>query len=128
MNHSTHYPSYNVLKEQDEWDPHTRRIVLSRLIGGQEIQLQLVTSDELRTLRAVCELLVDDDRPEVLDYVLYHIDRSLINPAGEGQRKPGVPPAAELIRTGLRSMDLWAANRHGCHFKKHGARASQASA
>ena len=47
-----------------------------------------------------------------MGYVLSHIDDRLKDPVGEGQRKEGVPPEAELIRRGLVALDAVARQRH----------------
>ncbi|UJF33085.1 gluconate 2-dehydrogenase subunit 3 family protein [Paenibacillus hexagrammi] len=103
MKVNTHYPSYNVMNEIEHWDPHTQSIVQSRLIREHEYRFLTLTEAEI--LRAWCALLVDDDRGEIIQYVLCHIDESLSSHKGEGQRKPGTPVASILLREGLKAID-----------------------
>ncbi|MFD0696538.1 gluconate 2-dehydrogenase subunit 3 family protein [Paenibacillus sp. GCM10027628] len=103
MNKHTHYPSYDVMEEQDAWDAHTRSIVNARLL--HEHKYHFLSSVEAECLRAWCSLLMNDDRGEIIQYVLSHIDESLARNKGEGQRKKGVPPAKVLLREGLKAID-----------------------
>jgi hypothetical protein len=102
MKRLTRYPSYNVMNEQQEWDDHTRKILNSRLqTSGDHTYLTVV---EAEMLRAWCSLLMDDDRPEIIQFVLDHIDQSLTS-GEESQRKPGIPPAQVLVRQGLKALE-----------------------
>lgn len=103
MNKHTHYPSYNVMEEQDAWDAHTRSIVNARLL--LEHKYHFLSLVEAECLRAWCSLLMNDDRGEIIQYVLSHIDESVAGNKGEGQRKKGVPPARVLLREGLKAID-----------------------
>ncbi|TVY11136.1 gluconate 2-dehydrogenase subunit 3 family protein [Paenibacillus cremeus] len=103
MPKETHYPSFNVMNEQDEWDDHTQSIVTSRL--EMKNSFKFLTPAETELLRRVCSLLVDDERPEVLDFIVDHIDQTLHQSPGESQRKVGVPQAPELVRSGLAAME-----------------------
>lgn len=102
---SSKYPLYDVLSEQEEWDPHTRSIVTSRLDGVTAYES--LTLMEAEMLRAICSVLAGDDRANIIQFVLRHIDRSLSGPAGESERKPSVPKAADLLRSGLKRLDQW---------------------
>lgn len=102
MERKTRYPSYDVMEQKFEWDGHTRRIVETRLhTSGKHAFLTLV---EAETLRALCALLIDDDRPDVLQYILDHIDHTL-HTGTESERKDGSPPIAQLMRKGLETLD-----------------------
>lgn len=114
MGKQSRYPSFHVMKEQENWDEHTRSIVSSRLESGEEYQF--LTSAEAETVRRICSLLVNDPSPEVLDFVVGHIDRSLYRSPGEGQRKAGVPQAPDLIRTGLKAIEQGARSEYGRSF------------
>lgn len=109
------YPSFNVLDERDAWDEHTRSIVLSRL---EPSPLRFLTAEEEAIAGRICALLVDDDTPEVIRYVVSHIDRTLRESPGEGQRKAGVPEAKALIRSGLKAAERWAKAEYGLSFAK----------
>lgn len=99
------YPGYNVLDLQDEWDPHTREIVNRRL---GPFTFKLLSPWEQAMIKAVAEHLICDGREEILEWVAFHVDEQLAKPFGEAQRKPGVPPQKELVRRGLKALDLWA--------------------
>jgi hypothetical protein len=109
MSTRSHYPDYDVLRERDHWDDHTRRIVLARLV--RERGYAFFGPEEAECVRAVCARLVDDTRADILQFVVGHLDETLHRPVGEGQRKPGVPPAAELVREGLKRLNTAALDR-----------------
>jgi hypothetical protein len=99
----THYPTYDVLSQQEHWDEHTRAIVLSRTSREREYQILELT--EAETLRALCVVLIDDERAEIIQYVLCHMDESLASATGEGERKVGVPKAEQLLREGMQVLE-----------------------
>ncbi|TDF99480.1 gluconate 2-dehydrogenase subunit 3 family protein [Paenibacillus piri] len=99
----SHYPSFEVMNEQDEWDDHTQTIVTSRL--KPNINLQFLTSKEAELVKRISSLFVNDQTPEVLDFVVGHIDQTLYQSPGESQRKADVPKAPELIRAGLQAIE-----------------------
>ncbi|ULL19376.1 gluconate 2-dehydrogenase subunit 3 family protein [Paenibacillus sp. H1-7] len=102
MNKDTYYPTYDVMAAQHEWDPHTRAIVNERLhTGGDYLSLTVV---EAETLRIWCSLLMDDDRGEIIQYVIEHLDRSLSSGV-ESERKQGLPPSSVLVKSGLEALD-----------------------
>ncbi|MBP1964867.1 gluconate 2-dehydrogenase subunit 3 family protein [Paenibacillus aceris] len=103
MTTHSHYPTFNVMDEQNEWDAHTRNVVNARLI--RENTYQYLTHVEAETLRAWCGLLMDDHRGDIIQYILCHIDEVLSEDKGEGQRKVNVPPARILLRQGLKAID-----------------------
>ncbi|NEW09556.1 gluconate 2-dehydrogenase subunit 3 family protein [Paenibacillus sp. SYP-B3998] len=110
MEKHTHYPTYDVMTEQNAWDTHTRSLVQARTI--REHPYRFFNSVETECLRAYCSLLMDDRRGEIIQYILSHIDLSVSGNKGEGQRKIGVPPAKVLLRNGLKAIDEsgWMAN------------------
>lgn len=114
MSYSSHYPGYDVLEEKHEWDDHTRGIVLNRL--NTEHEYQFLEIIEIETLQALCAVLLDDSRAEIVQYILKDIDHTLSSTAGEGQRKPGVPPQAQLVRQGLKDMNEWSLIHHKKYF------------
>lgn len=109
----TRYPVYDVMSQRDEWDEHTRRIVLDRL--HTDGSYAFLTPIEAETLRAWCCRLVDDDRLEMIQFVLDHIDTKL-NSGQESQRKPGEPPAPVLVRSGLQALDSACQSLHTKRF------------
>ncbi len=106
MDKKSHYPSFDIMDQQEHWDDHTQGIVVSRLI--REFKYQYLTIVEAEMLRAICSILVDDDDPAIIQYVLCHIDQVLGQPIGEGERKSGVPRAKDLIREGLHALNVYA--------------------
>ncbi|GFZ94363.1 hypothetical protein GCM10008018_45870 [Paenibacillus marchantiophytorum] len=100
---NTYYPTYNVMDEQKEWDPHTRSIVAARLIREQSYGF--LTNVEAETLRTWCGLLMDDHRGDIIQYILSHMDQALTDNKGEGQRKRDTPPIRHLLRQGLKGID-----------------------
>jgi hypothetical protein len=99
----THYPAYDVLANQEEWDAHTKEIVLARL--GPFPKPQFFRPGEEALVRVIAAHLVYDERQEILDFVVYHFDRSLAADRGEGQRSPNSPPAKDLVRWGLKALE-----------------------
>lgn len=95
----THYPGYNVLKEKDEWDPHTREIVLKRL--GPFPAPEFLREDEVEMVKTIAGHLVYDNREEIIAFVVHNLDQKLASDIGEDQRKPGTPKEKDLIRWGL---------------------------
>lgn len=99
MSKRSHYPEYDVLTQREHWDEHTRQIVVARTI--RERDYSFLELEEAELLRAICAQLIDDHRAEVIQFVIGHIDETLHQQVGEGQRKPGVPAESELVRGGL---------------------------
>lgn len=104
MAKKSHYPEYDVLEQREHWDDHTRKIVLARMV--RERELSFLELEEAEIVRAVCARLLDDPRAEIIQYVIGHIDETLHRRRGEGQRKPGVPEEAVLVRDGLKRLNL----------------------
>lgn len=104
LDQTTRYPNYDVMNEQLAWDDHTRSIVTARLHRTQPLCVFLTTMEE-ETLRSWCALLVDDNRGELIQYIIAHIDETLSSAKGEGQRQPHTPPAPILVRRGLHAVN-----------------------
>lgn len=114
MSGQSRYPSFDVMDERDAWDAHTRSIVFSRLEAPGS--LRFLTAEEAALVKRICALLMDDETPGTLQYVVGHIDQTLHASPGEGQRKTGVPEAKALVRSGLQAMERWAEAEHGRPF------------
>lgn len=108
---ATHYPDYDVMREEDAWDDHTQEIVRKRL--GPHPPLRFLAHGEAETLTALAAALVDDVRGEIIAYVISEIDHGLAAGIGESQRKPGVPPQADLLRRGLAAIEEEARRSYG---------------
>lgn len=109
----SHYGDFDVMAERDHWDPHTRKIVASRL---EPQNWQVLTLPETVALHRICSLLLDDTRDSVLTYVVHHFDDLLASDIGEAQRKKGTPKASLLIRHGLKALDHHCTRQHGSLF------------
>lgn len=110
----THYPNYDVLREQEHWDEHTREIVVKRF--DRPVTFQKLTGEEVDRIRALAALFVDDNRSKLLDYVVQHFDAKLSSDSGEDQRKAGTPPQKVLIRDGLAALEALAQSEYGIAF------------
>lgn len=123
MTKRSHYPSYDVMKLQEDWDDHTRSIVTARLIREHDYLFLKLSEAEL--LRAACAVLVDDHRGEIIQYVLSHLDEKLHQALGEGQRKRNVPEERRLIREGAKALDRSAYQLHGKPYQQIGEEAQR---
>ncbi|SHJ93284.1 gluconate 2-dehydrogenase subunit 3 family protein [Desulforamulus aeronauticus] len=110
----TRYPSYDVLREQEHWDEHTREIVLKRL--GPFDQHKFLEDHEAALVFGIARHIVYDHRKEILDYVVHHLDQSLSSAAGEDQRKVDTPEQRSLVRDGLRAIDKLSQKQYGAPF------------
>ena len=102
MAKKTRYPSFQVMDEHEEWDTHTQTIVSNRLLASEP--RTVLDTDELQFLQLVCSALVDDDRGDVMTYVIAHVGQSLQSSTGEGQRKYGIPEQKKLILDGIQYL------------------------
>jgi len=114
MTKTSHYPTYDVMEHEEAWDPHTQSIVKARLV--QQGKYRFLDMKEVELLRAWCSRLMDDDRAEIIGFVLEHIDSTLTQNKGESQRDPNVPEARDLVRRGLHDIDALAESLHGMLF------------
>lgn len=105
-----HYPNFDVLAEKDHWDKFSRAVVLERLKPSQP---SFLNATEVRTLRTVVENLLYESREDVLNFVVFHVDRQLASPIGESERKADVPPQGDLLRRGLNALDAFATTNSG---------------
>lgn len=114
LNTITHYPDYDVLKHLDEWDSHTKEIVRRRMGPFKE---QAFFSDwEVRLLMAVISNLVYDNRQEIAEWIIYHLDQKMTSEIGESERKKGIPPEKVFVREGLNAIDHVARLRYHKNF------------
>lgn len=120
MTEKTHYPDYDLLSQKEEWDAHTREIVLKRL--GPFPRLKYLDDYEEAMIRAISQHLVYDDREEIIGWLVYHLDQQLRNEYGESQRKPETPPMPILIRQGLKAIDQVAQSLYSQEFLSIGVK------
>jgi hypothetical protein len=98
----------------DEWDAHSKEIVDKRL--GPFPNPKLLNQIEARTVRIIASHLIYDNRDQVLDYIVHHVDNKLTTETGESQRKVDTPKEQDLIRNGLKALDLLAQDLHQLPF------------
>jgi len=110
----TRYPGYDILNAKDEWDPHTREIVLSRL--GPFPEPEFLTTDESDLFKVIAGHLVDDHRDDILAYLVWQLDQKLAANLGQDQRKPEEPEQRNLIRWGLGYIDQLALAEYQADF------------
>lgn len=116
LERKTHYPNYDVLALQDEWDDITREIVLKRL--GPFPKSTFLTKDEQELILIISQHILYDDREEILQWVLHHCEQQLQSNIGEGERKPDTPPERDLIKNGLKAIHKLSIKMHGKEFTK----------
>lgn len=109
----THYPHYDVMQEKAHWDDHTQAIVQQRLNAPHSLS---VTREEVELLRAMAALLVDDNRSQILDFVIQHICAKLSSDSGEDQRQANTPQQDQLIKGGLQALQALSQTEHGESF------------
>ena len=100
----SHYPQFDVLDSSEEWDEHTRSIVLQRLETPSP--LKFLSATESVQLSSIFEVLLDEARPEIIEFVVGWYDSQLASDIGEGDREDANPPEAELVRSGLRALEV----------------------
>lgn len=110
----TRYPSYDILREKDHWDEHTREIVLKRL--GPFPKNKFLEEQETKMISAIAQHIIYDERKEILDYIIYHLDSILSSSIGENQRKVGTPEQKILVREGLKAIEKVAKKQYGASF------------
>lgn len=99
----TRYPGYDLLKEKEHWDEHTREIVCKRL--GPFLPFKFLQKKEAEEILSLARHIVYDERREILDYIIHELDEKLGLPFGEDQRKLGTPDGKMLIRQGLKLLN-----------------------
>lgn len=112
----TRYPGFDILSQKKEWDPHTREIVLKRL--GPFPELQFLSEQEADMVRVITKHLVYEERDEIIDFVIHHLDQKLNSNIGESQRSPQAPAAKDLIRWGLAALNQVALDHYDEAFVK----------
>ncbi|TLS51245.1 hypothetical protein FE782_16065 [Paenibacillus antri] len=111
---ATRYEDYNVMDQQEHWDDHTRSIVERRL--ELESRLQVFHPEKAACMQAICACIVDDYRPEIIGFIVQHIDQTLHQTIGESDRKVNVPEAKPLILAGLTAVEQTAILKRGKAF------------
>lgn len=110
---ATYYPNFNVLDEQKAWDEYSRSVVLKRLKPPEPTFLM---EHEIDMLRAAVANLIYENRPDIIDFIVSHIDNQLASPIGESDRKVGVPAQDALVRKGLAALNATAQSVGGATF------------
>jgi len=111
------YPGYDVLRQQDHWDPATRAVILNRLRNVPP--LRFFSRDESELLQAIVDrLLPQDDRPtEERVPIVPWIDDHLHKRIGNGYRFEDMPPEGVAWRMALTGVDQTARIRFGKRFR-----------
>ncbi len=109
-----HYPNYDVMREVEAWDDHTREIVRKRL--DPPPTLKFLHGDEAEILGTIVTTLTDEDRFDIIGYIVSEVDGRLASAIGEGQRKAEAPPEADLVRRGLAAIEAVAQGDYGSGF------------
>jgi hypothetical protein len=112
----SHYPNFDVMREAEHWDPHTREIVTDRLAPETFSPHRFLTEHEGDTLLRLSAIMLDDERSPVLTYVVYHFDATLHADIGQAQRKKGVPKRSVVVRDGLAWLDAYCSDLFGGPF------------
>lgn len=114
MEYQSHYPDFDLLNDINEWDEHTREIVIKRL--GPFGPYKFFNADEAKIIKSITQVLIADDREAILNYIITHYDQLLVSPIGEGQRALNVPTKDLLVRQGLQSLQYYCRNKFGKDF------------
>jgi len=112
----SHYPNFDVMREAEHWDPHTREIVTNRLAPDTLSSLRFLSEHEGDTLFRLCAIMLDDERSSILSYVVHHFDSTLRADIGQAQRKTGVPKKSVVVRKGLAWLDAYCSGLYGASF------------
>lgn len=107
----SHYPDFDVLDAQEEWDEHTKNVVLKRL--EKPTEHRFFNAYEVGILESLGMTMLDDDRNEILRYIVAWYDNKLTSSVGEGEREANIPPEGELLQAGLKALDTAALVLYG---------------
>ena len=110
------YPGYDVMSKRGgpSWNDATRRVIDARL--RVPLEPTFFTSEEWRTLQAVCEaILPQDDDPEPAPLAAY-VDQKMAQNHTDGFRHGALPRQGEAWRRGLAALDAEAQSAHGATF------------
>lgn len=114
MSKKIHYPSYYVI-DKKERGKRKKEAILSLLTRRQ--RWGFLSPDEGDTLLALCTLIVGDGREELLSYIVFHIDQTLMESIGETERRQYVPKEKRLISNGLKIIEKLAQRQFGKKFQ-----------
>ena len=104
------YPDYDVLKNAENWDHATRKVVTSRL--ERSGPLRFFTAEEEPTLRALCDVTTaQDTEPRVP--VAEMVDEKLASGKLDGYRYANMPRDPDTWRLVLRGLNETARDRYG---------------
>ncbi len=100
-----HYPGWEVLKEQDHWDPATRRLVLDRVYNIPRIHF--FSPQEVQILQAAVDAVMpqDDRAPERRVPIVAYIDESLYKGETPGYRYEDMPEDRTAWHWGLQGIE-----------------------
>jgi len=99
---NSRYSTWNVMDAREEWDDHTRDVILQRMQDPEPPRF--LTPVEVQTLTAAAARLLADDDPWRLGKVVEQIDTLLDRGPGDGYRKESQPPDRQFWRSGLADL------------------------
>ena len=105
-------PEFRKLIDSDLTSPQTRAVLNQRLADDHLAEPDLLSSDELLTLRAIARRLI----PGCPFDLAARIHRWLALPAHDGWRHDSLPPDTEAWRIGLHSFDAASVREHRVPF------------
>jgi hypothetical protein len=100
----SNYPFFNVLNEKEEWDEHTREVVLQR-VDPFASPMPALDTYQTQLLKQIASHLLYDDREEILQFVVLHMNEMMQSNKGENQRNTGIFPQKQLVQKGLHYID-----------------------
>ncbi len=110
------YPGFDVMAQQDHWDPATRDLIRRRITDVPPIRF--FTTAEISTLTAVVDRVMpqDDRPPEQRIPIVPWIDHRCYERIIDGWRFEDLPPDEEAWRLGLKGIDEAARHLFGRAF------------
>ena len=105
------------MEQREHWDPHTKGIVEDRLSKEVISNLSFFTQIEAELMEDLCSVFLDENRIDILSFIVNHFDSTLTSNLGESQRKRNLPNLPTLVRDGLRLLEIYLlTNYHTAEF------------
>ena len=107
------FPGFDVLAQQDHWDPVTTGVVLSRI--GMPPDIRFFTPPEQAIMTALCDRLLDQSEGNRLPVVAL-IDARLAEDQTDGWHYQDMPEDSQAWRDSLAALDADAQEQCGVDF------------
>ncbi len=107
------FPGFDVLSQQDHWDPVTTGVVLARI--GMPPDIRFFTPAEQVTVTALCDRLLDQSEGDRLPVVAL-IDARLAEDQTDGWHYQDMPEDSQAWRDSLAGLDADARERFDADF------------